>query len=229
MKIAAKPEDNNKVIGLVAGVVGVFGFVIFRTMSALGGSGAEAPPIEGVVKSPNGDVKVALGGPPAGAAASAGPDVTLIDIKTFPPGSTPNPFHKSVDPGGITANKKGNGNRPGRNPILQNSQDQVLTVPNDTPPEPITVMGVNMGRNPVVVMQVGDKAFVVDKGARFGKGMRVKEVSEKQVIIDDGKELRYIRVGLQPPAPAQPKPDASKAAGAETLPAIQSKKLSGSI
>ena len=228
MKIAAKPEDNNKVIGLVAGVVGVFGFVIFRTMSALGGSGAEAPPIEGVVKSPNGDVKVAMGGPPAGAAASAGPDVTLIDIKAFAPGSTPNPFHKSVDPGGITANKKGKGNRPGGPSVLPPTGDVIL-VSNETPPEPITVMGVNMGRNPVVVMQVGDKAFVVDKGARFGKGMRVKEVSEKQVIIDDGKELRYIRVGLQPPAPAQPKPDASKAAGAETLPAIQSKKLSGSI
>ena len=228
MKIAAKPEDNNKVIGLVAGVVGVFGFVIFRTMSALGGAGAEAPPVEGVVKSQNGDVKVAMGGPPAGAATGVS-DVNIIDIKTFPLGSTPNPFHKGGDAGGITANKKGKGSRPGGPPILPDPKDQVLTVPNETPPEPITVMGVNMGRNPVVVMQVGDKAFVVDKGARFGKGLRVKEVSEKQVVIDDGKELRYIRVGLQPPAPAAAKPDPTKQTGGDTLPVVQSKKLSGSL
>ena len=228
MKLGTKPEDNNKVIGLIVGVVGVFGFVIFRTVSALGGSGAEAPPVDGVVKSPNGDVKVAMGGPPAGATA-ANIDQATIDVKTFPLGTTPNPFHKDLDAGGITKPKGPTGRGNGGKGTLPPLTGPIVLANDEPPPPPITVMGVNMGRNPVVVMQVGDKAFVVNKGDSFAKTYRVKEVSEKQVVIDDGKQLHYIRVGAPAPVSAPATPDGSKPVTKETLPAVESRKLSGSI
>jgi hypothetical protein len=220
VKPLAKPEDKRKAAILGGAVVLVFLFVVKNTMSAISGGGA-APTTEAIA------APVGATGTPAAPVmqvATTQPTAVpkeaddLIDPINYPPNETPSPFHKDTDsysgaldqPNVITAppppppppqNKRGPGSDFG----------QPLPTPGSTPviirpPDPMVAMGVMTGDNPVAVIRVGSQQYVVNKGAKFGHNLRLKSVSESQVVIEQGGELHILRVGARPPSatPDQP-------------------------
>ena len=244
MKAVSRPADNSKVIGLGVSVVVVFAFVVWRVISALGGS---APP------APSGDAANQIGtqGPEvqvgAGAPIAAEEDQgAQIVVDTFSPGSTPNPFHKDTD-GGMIPPSMG-----GPPPVVVVKRQRPHGGPPIGQPIPIIdpqqmqVEGVMTGLNPVAVISVGDKQFVVNRGESFGvgKALRLRDVSTTQVVVEEGKQLHYLRVGMRPPgstrpidvvggAPAPTNPDAGTKSGGQihtrTLPAPANPPLTGAI
>jgi len=230
VKPLSTPAEKKKAVGLVVGCVLVFGFLAKSMMGLqsgtppppetvnIGGKGAE------VSASNPGAPVVAIGGGTQPAAEKA-PD--QIDPPTFLPGDTPNPFHTAsgaevgdpnapriVQPIVVATHQQQTSKtkriRPmdggiGNEPILPDNR----TKPPDVNIQPSTdamyVKGVMPGNNPVAVIQVGSQEFVVSKGERFGRGMnlRLRDVSESQVVIEQGSELHIIRVGSHPPSPSQ--------------------------
>ena len=223
MKAVSRPADNTKTIGLVVAVIVVFVFVVWRTVSALGGA---APP------DPAGaEVKLDGPGTPGPVVANADADV---DVPIYDAVKAPNPFHADDIDGtfrSITDFSR-------RKAALKRAQDtgravtdlpkedkgdkQVIptVVPVAPDPVPMVVNGVVLGINPVVVLTVGDKQFVVDRGARFGNGMRVSSITSSQVVVDDGKERHYLKVGgrPEPVAPVKPASPLLQKAPTQVLP-----------
>jgi len=219
VKPLATPQDKQKAIGLSVAVVVVFAMVIKSTLSAQG----TPPPIEGasptvaVAGSPpaaGGAQTVALANP-AGTPANTAPVDDMIDPPILPPGEMPSPFHRDtvaykgpmptakVEPRFV-------------NPAPPQPRTFVKTPPDPTfgvrfgdgspivlhaDPEPMSVMGVITGQNPVAVIRVGSQQFIVDRGSKFGHGYRLKSVSESQVVIESAGTLRMLRVGARPTAP----------------------------
>ncbi len=219
MRIVTKQEDNAKVVMLGGGVVVAFGFVVWRVISALGGQ-APAPS--------SGDPTIGTSGPqvvvPSTApVAAASPNEADIVIPTFAPGTTPNPFHRDVDDFRL-ANIKVNSdpNRPNGRKKTNGSGNGGKEIFHDAPlvpqldPEPMEVKGI-MGS--VAVIQIGDKQFVVDNGSQFGKGLRLVSVSPTKIVIQEGKTIHNLKVGVRTfvPQSAAPKPTLPKLSG--TIPA----------
>ena len=230
MKPLASPADKKKAIGLVIGCVLVFGFLVKNMMSinsgtppppqtvAIGGATGDAP-VAAIPPPEGGATTVSLGGP---APADAGPDKNLLDPPKFPPSETPNPFHKAngdsfVDPNAgipqpIRPVGRRNNRKSGRNSDQESMSGIILPDPNGPnsavvvrpDPEPMQVLGVATGPKSVAVIQVGSKQFVVDRGEKFGKGLRLKEVSNTQVVIEQNGELHILRVGVHPPSSTAP-------------------------
>ncbi len=220
MKPLATPQDKQKAIGLGVAVVVVFAMVIKNTLGASG----TPPPVDGgaptvaVSGGPAGSTPAPAGGSTVaiaipGGAPAAPPADPMIDPPVLPPGEIPSPFHRDIyaykgplptpkvepktplDPiRPPTTTRKGPGD-------IFNPLDGKLPPPVIIPDEPMSVMGVITGDKPVAVIKVGSQQFIVDRGAKFGRGLRLKSVSETQVVIESGGALRILRVGARPPSP----------------------------
>jgi len=219
MKPLANPADQKKAIGLGVAVVVVFGLVIKNVMGAAAGgppgpapvvsmSGSSAPAEGGAAAPP----PAPIGGPAPPAPAKPADD--LIDPPKFALADTPSPFHKSIvgysgpiasapiDTGPapnepIRGPRRGSGMTGAILPPPGGKSDPIEIKPDV---EPLQIMGVITGANPVAVVRVGAQQYVVEKGNKFGRDLRLKEVSDTQVVIQQGSELHILRVGARPPA-----------------------------
>jgi hypothetical protein len=230
VKPLANPAAKKKAIGLGIAVGLVFLFVVKNTMSAIAGGG-QAPPEGTAVPLPTGGGAPASGdvvamAPPAGGLPTAvKPADDLLDPPNYTLADTPTPFHKDtvgysgpldykpvddliIPPPIITpprfrvprSNSK-QGGLIGTLPGVGGSGDSAVVVRD---PDPIILKGVMAGQNPVAVIQVGTKQFVVSKGNTFGsketgRTFHLKDVTASQVVIDEGGTLHILRVGASPP------------------------------
>jgi len=245
MKPITNPNDKKKMYGLVAACSLTFVFIGWRLMSALGGGAsppaADTPVTAGAPPAPAQVVPLSTGVTAVAGAGPVKPGSELIDVPVFLASDTPNPFHKAdpnyvrpgtvpvAPPNRLAANLRGRRIRPRGGPPepITPMAGDILPNPggvSDTPqvrpdPDVMQVMGVATGgQNPVAVIRVGAQEYVVDKGSKFGHGLRLKDVSDTQVVIEQGGELHILRVGARPPTPAaasgttSPPPD-SKTSG----------------
>lgn len=192
------------------------------------GAGA-APQQDTVAVNSSGQTTVVIA-PPPGLAPK--PEDDMVDAPTFGPGQTPNPFHKAVvgysglmpaqpiqtpiSIGSPPPVRVPRGRRPVRSrgdggglsgsfPGLPVPGTGTMEVRPDA--EALQVMGVNGGPNPVAVISVGGQQFVVSKGDTFGRGYQLKEISDKQVVIEQNGALHILRVGAHGAAPSAPPPN----------------------
>jgi hypothetical protein len=227
VKPLANPAAKKKAIGLGIGCALVFVFVVKNTMSAIAGGGQAPPETTAVPLSTGGDT-VAIAPPAGGALPTATkPADDLLDPPNYTLADTPTPFHKDtlgysgpldykpaddlvIPPPIFSAPPVGG--RHQAKVAKQNDFDKPLPHVGDggdapvvvREPDPIVLKGVMAGQNPVAVIQVGTKQFVVNKGSSFGtketgRTFHLKDVTASQVVIDEGGTLHILRVGASPP------------------------------
>ena len=180
--MAISPQDKNKVIGLVAGVVVVFAFAFWRISSSMGGGGEAAPPTPVVLTSPTtGGAAVA---PPAQvvevvlpmSAGRVDPFRTVLSKDTGSVVNTPY-VPPRVDPG--PPNMTGD-----LNPF------KVGAVPPEMSVEP-RLIGIMSGDRPLAVFQIGGKEEIVKVGGAVTGGYTLATVlGDVAILTKNGKTLR---------------------------------------
>ena len=214
---AMRPEDRNKGIILVVLVVVVFGLIVVRAMSALGGGGP-APADQSQVIPVGASAPASGSGSPAPAqtggsipvttSPTTGPDAGQIDVPAIKNPGKSNPFAppklqpvvkppttevKPIQPLPPTGN-------PDKTNIPFPIDKEHVDIVKAAPP-PIRVTGVVTGGRGIAVIRVGTRDFVVFQGDTFANGFKLVSVTLDQCVIshkDYGKQTYGVALVLPP-------------------------------
>jgi hypothetical protein len=182
--MAISPQDKNKVIGLVAGVVVVFAFAFWRISSSMSPSGpVSAQPIVltpparsggAAVQAPGQVVEIVL----PMSAGRVDPFRTVLSKETGSTGPVNPPY---VPP---------SGNQGPPNMVGDLEPFKVGTVPPDMSVEP-RLVGIMSGDRPLAVFQIGGKEEIVKVGGAVTGGYTLATVlGDVAILTKNGKTLR---------------------------------------
>ncbi len=188
-----KLDEKQKTIALIVGIVVVFAIVIFRVLGSMSGGGTPPPPEVEVI---------AAGSGGGGAAAVAVDNKKQIAVAPIVVPPNRNPFQPApTAPTTIKITTPSTDKQTQlRGKFGMGAQTPILPPGGFLRPDPLVmqVMGVVTGRNPVVVIRVNGKDYVVPKGVTFAKGLVIKQVTAMKVVVAQGKDLHVLEVGDGP-------------------------------
>lgn len=184
-------EDRKKAIGLVVGILFVFGFAFWRISSEMSPSVAVAPAPEAVA-APATDAPLV-----ANATAPPVAESDIIINDEFAPIAA-DPFRSVVSNGGV----------PQSAPVNRTSETKVKdsTVPPFPIPGPaliqaksenIELSGVVGGKKPLAIVVVDQESFIVGIGQKFGSGYVVSSIGRDTIKLRHGKSIISLSIGQQ--------------------------------
>jgi hypothetical protein len=207
-----RPEDRNKTFALVGAVVLMFAFLFWRISSTLSQAPSQSAPQSVSLNpanpnSPGGSTLVASTEPARTSANAPGGD-DIIEIPSLFAAATADPFRevlpKEAPPAPVRrpAVRRGTMHVADRDfrPVPLGGSLGVQPLPGSVKPETkpeteVHVQGVIAGSDPVAVVEVGGKSYVVRQGESFGEGMKATRISEQGLTIDDAGKSRTVPVG----------------------------------
>jgi type II secretory pathway component PulC len=186
--MAISPQDRNKVIGLVTGVVVVFAFAFWRIQSSLAPTTPPTPP------------PVVMGGPtPVGGQTTTQTPQQIVEIVLPVSAGRVNPFRTVLSSESVArpANADTVKSVDRSNDIPTGIDRQIGVRPFNPGPVPAEasleprLVGIMGGSKPLAVFQVGGKEEIVKVGEKLSNGYTLETVLGDMVIVDKrGAKLR---------------------------------------
>ena len=217
-----RPEDRPKAIGLVVGVVVVFGLVGMRMKAALGG-GEVPPPAQTTVA-------LSGSGGAAAAPASSGGNSVVIGTGPGPAAGSDKDAEKPI----VIQPTKGSQNNPFRTfegkgqkptdiynpdiikskptpPVVQTTPETLppvnksplpvpgaitgLEIEKDNAPD-MQVTGILTGGRAVAVIRMGGKTYVVSQGETFANGFKLISATGYQIVVSQGLFTKTLKMDI---------------------------------